>query len=128
MRRAVHTTIQNLANNINAAFVASSYPDMFDRVQHELDQLMPSLGIAVAKYPEFKKDDQYFPALKKEFQQCQEVLNDLQELQKYYDDLPSHSRVAWERTGIGASSLTGMQARITSSRQTFTMLNTQLIR
>lgn len=119
---------RTLADEVNAEFYTSSYPDMFNQIRDELQPLILCLGITVAKYPEFEKDDQYFPTLNKELERCQETLKGLQELQQYYDNLPSQTRVAWERAGIAAGSLTKMQAQITSSRQTFTMLNTQMIR
>lgn len=124
----IHTTIRTLADEINATFFATSYPEMFDQVKHELNQLIPFIGIAVAKYPEFNRDEKYFSALNQELYRCQDVLNDLQELQKYYEDLPSQARIAWERTAIGASSLADMRAKIASSRQIFTMLNTEIIK
>jgi hypothetical protein len=102
---------------------------MFNQIHEELQPLITCLGITVAKYPEFKKDDQYYPALNKELQRCQEVLEELQKLQQRYYSLPSKTRVAvWEHAGIGANSLKEMRTRITSSRETFTMLNTQMIR
>lgn len=101
---------------------------MFDQVKHELNQLIPFIGIAVAKYPEFNRDEKCFSALNQELYRCQDVLNDLQELQKYYEDLPSQARIAWERTAIGASSLADMRTKIASSRQIFTMLNTEIIK
>ncbi|KAJ5106407.1 hypothetical protein N7456_003082 [Penicillium angulare] len=124
----VHTTIQTRASEINTALFAASYPDMFQQVQHELNQLMPFLGKAVERCPEFKNDDRLFPALNKELQHCQGVLKGLQELQQHYDNLPSQARVTWEHNGRGARSLTEMRAQIKSSMRIFTMLNTEMMK
>lgn len=101
---------------------------MFSQVQHELSQLIPFLGAAVVRYPKFKKDDQHFSALNQELQRCQDIFNELQKLQQYYENLPSQSKIAWERTGRGVGPLAQIQNKIASSRQTFTMLNTEMIR
>jgi hypothetical protein len=101
---------------------------VFSQVQHELGQLIPFLGAAVVRYPRFKKDDQHFSALNQELQHCRDVFNELQNLQQNYENLPSQSRIAWERTGRGIGLLAQIQKKIASSRQNFTMLNTEMIR
>ncbi|KAJ5166727.1 uncharacterized protein N7482_005508 [Penicillium canariense] len=117
--------IRPLADELNASFFGSS--DVFKSVQEELSLLISLLVVTTRRYHEFNLDDENLIELGNELQKCNQTLKELHDLKQYYDDLPSRSKIPWERMKLGASPLVEIRARIAASRQIITVLNTDMI-